>query len=131
VLEQPRELVRGNLLLVVLIGKELALMGKELAELLPQTPWHLLVVVGTRLLLPGSMSKGLRRVVLHLLLLLPLWDLRLPELARAGLLVLMMVLCGHMHVDGGRAAGDTLCTCLCWPAPCCCGMGFWTERSSR
>ena len=33
-------------------------------------------------------------MVLHLLLLLPLWDLRLPELARAGLLVLVMVLVG-------------------------------------
>jgi hypothetical protein len=40
------------------------------------------------------MSRGLRRVVLHLLLLLPLWDLRVPELARAGLLVLVMVLVG-------------------------------------
>jgi hypothetical protein len=49
VLEQPPELVRGNLLLVVL-------MGKELAVLLPETPWHLLVVVGARPLLPASMS---------------------------------------------------------------------------
>jgi hypothetical protein len=45
VLEQPPELVRGNLLLVVLIGKELVVvMGRELAVLLPETPWHLLVV---------------------------------------------------------------------------------------
>ena len=87
VLEQPPELVRGNFLLVVL-------MGKEMAVLLPGTPWHLLVVVGARPLLPASMSRGLRRVVLHLLLLLPLWDLRLPELARAGLLVLVTVLVG-------------------------------------
>jgi hypothetical protein len=41
-----------------------------------------------------SMSTGLRRVVLQLLLLLPLWDLRLPGLARAELLVLVMVLVG-------------------------------------
>jgi hypothetical protein len=87
VLEQPPELVRGNLLLVVL-------MGKELAVLLPYTPWHLLVVVGARPLIQASMSGGLRRVVLHMLLLLPLWDLRLPELARAGLLVLVMVIVG-------------------------------------
>jgi hypothetical protein len=66
-------------------------MGKELAVLLPETPWHLLAVVGARPLLPASMSRGLRRVVL---LLLSLWDLRLPGLARAGLLVLVMVLVG-------------------------------------
>jgi hypothetical protein len=77
-------LVRGNLLLVVL-------MGKELAVLQPETPWHLLVVVGARPLLPASMSRGLLRVVLHLLLMLPLWDLRLPGLARAELLVLVLV----------------------------------------
>jgi hypothetical protein len=60
-------------------------MGKELAVLL------LFVVVGARPLLPTSMSKGLWQVVLHLLLLLPLWDLRLPGLARAELLVLVLV----------------------------------------
>ena len=69
-------------------------MGKELAVLLPETPWHLLVVVGARPLLPASMSRGLRRVVLQMLLLLPLWDLRLPGLARAELLVLVLVLVG-------------------------------------
>jgi hypothetical protein len=74
-------LVRDHLLLVVL-------MGKEMVVLLPGTPWHVLVVVGARPLLPASMSRGLRRVVLQLmlllmLLLLPLWDLRLPGLARA------------------------------------------------
>jgi hypothetical protein len=53
VLQQPPELVLGNLLLVVL-------MGKELAVLLPGIPWHLLVVVGARPLLPASMSRGLR-----------------------------------------------------------------------
>jgi hypothetical protein len=80
-------LVRGNLLLVIM-------MGKELAVLLRGTPWHLLVVVGARPLLPASMSRGLRRVVLQLLLLLPLWDLRLPGLARAELLVLGLELVG-------------------------------------
>jgi hypothetical protein len=45
-------------------------MGKELFVLLPGTPWHLLVVVGARPLLPASMSRGLRRVVLLLLMLL-------------------------------------------------------------
>jgi hypothetical protein len=101
-------LVRGNMKLVVL-------MGKELAVLLPGTPWHLLVVVGARPLLPTSMTTGLRRVVLQLrlhLLMLPPWDLRLPGLARAELLVLVLVLVGtgmwlvvgplvvliHMHV---------------------------------
>jgi hypothetical protein len=91
--------------------------GKELAVLLPRTPWHMLVVVGARPLLPTSMSRGLRRVVLQLrlqLLLLPPWDLRLPGLARAELLVLVLVLVGtylwlvvgplvvlmHMHVLG-------------------------------
>jgi hypothetical protein len=38
------------------------------------------------------MSRGLRRVVVQMLLLLPLWDLRLPGLARAELLVLVLVL---------------------------------------
>jgi hypothetical protein len=75
------------------------LMGEELVVLLPGTPWHLLVVVGTRPSLPSPMSRGLRRVVLHfmlllLLLLLLLWDLRLPGLARAEPLVLVMVLVG-------------------------------------
>jgi hypothetical protein len=74
-------------------------MGKELAVLLPGTPWHMLVVVGARPLLPASMSRKLRRVVLQmrmllLLLLLPLWDLRLLGLARAELLVLVLVLVG-------------------------------------
>jgi hypothetical protein len=80
-------LVRGNLLLVVL-------MGKELAVLLPGTPWHLLVVVGARPFLQASMSRGLWRVVLQLLSLLPLWDLRLARLARAELLVLVLVFVG-------------------------------------
>jgi hypothetical protein len=75
------------------------LMGKELTVLLPGTPWHLLVVVGDRPLLPTSMSTGLRRMVLQLrmlllLLLLPLWDLRLPGLALAELLVFVLVLVG-------------------------------------
>jgi Na+/glutamate symporter len=68
------------------------MMGKELAVLLPGTHEHMLVVVGARPLLPASMRRGLRRVALQLLLLLPLWDLRLPGLARAELLVLVIVL---------------------------------------
>jgi hypothetical protein len=83
-------LVRGQLLLVVL-------MGKEMVVLLPGTPLHLLVVVGAWPLLPTFMSRGLRLVVLQLMLLLLLllvWDLRLPKLARAELLVLVMVLVG-------------------------------------
>jgi hypothetical protein len=69
-------------------------MGKEMAVLLPGTPWHMLVVVGAGLLLPASISIGLWRVVLELLLLLSLLDLRLPGLARAELLVLVLVLVG-------------------------------------
>jgi hypothetical protein len=75
------------------------MMGKELVVLLPETPWHLLVVVGAQPLLPTSMTRGLRRVVLQmmlllLLLLLPLRNLRLPGLARAEPLVLVLVLVG-------------------------------------
>jgi hypothetical protein len=70
------------------------MIGKELVVLPPGTPWHLLVVVGARPLLPASMSRGLRRVVLQLLLLLPLRDLRLPGMARAELLVMVLVLVG-------------------------------------
>jgi hypothetical protein len=75
------------------------MMDKGLVVLLPGTPWHLLVVVGARPLLLVSMSRGLRRVVLQLmlllhLLLLPLWDLRLPGLARAELVVLVLLLMG-------------------------------------
>jgi hypothetical protein len=77
----------------------MVLMGKELVVLLPGTPWHILVVVGARPLLPESMSIGLRRVVpqlmmLMLMLLLLLWDLWLPRLARVEPLVLVMVLVG-------------------------------------
>jgi hypothetical protein len=79
------------LLPVVKVLHVMVLMGKELAMLLPVTPWHLLVVVGDQPLLPASMSRGLRRAVLHLLQLLHLWDLRVPELARAGLLVMVLV----------------------------------------
>jgi hypothetical protein len=50
-------LIRGQLLLVVL-------MGKELVVLLPGTPLHLLVVACARPLLRAFMSGGLRRVVL-------------------------------------------------------------------
>jgi hypothetical protein len=39
-------------------------MGKDVVVLLPGTSLHMLVVVGARPLLPASMSKGLRRVVL-------------------------------------------------------------------
>jgi hypothetical protein len=72
------------------------LMGKELVVLLPGTPLNMLVVVGARPLLPASMTRGLRRVVLQLMLLLLmlLWDLRLPGLARAELLVLVLLLLG-------------------------------------
>jgi hypothetical protein len=49
------------------------------------------------------MSRGLRRVVLHVLLLLPLWDLRLPGLARAELLVLVLVLVGTNMWLGAEA----------------------------
>jgi hypothetical protein len=70
-------------------------IGKQLVVLLPGTPFHILVVVGARPLLRTFMSRGLRRVVFHLLLLLLLlWDLRLPGQARAELLVLVMVLVG-------------------------------------
>jgi hypothetical protein len=74
-------------------------MDKELVVLLPGTPWHLLVVATAQPLLPASMSRGLRRVVpqlmvLLLLLMLLLWDLRLPGLARAEPLVLVLVLVG-------------------------------------
>jgi hypothetical protein len=85
-------MVRGQLLLVVM-------MGKELVVLLPGTHLHLLVVAGAWPLLPTFMSKGLRRVVLFLMLLLLqllllLWDLQLPGLARSELLVLVLVLLG-------------------------------------
>jgi hypothetical protein len=74
-------------------------MGKELVVLLPGTPLHMLVVVGPRPLLPKFMSKGLRLVVLQLMMLLMLflmllWDMRLPGLARAELLVLVLVVVG-------------------------------------
>jgi hypothetical protein len=103
------------------------MMGKELAVLLPETPWHMLVVVGARPLLPASMSGGLRQVVLQLMLLLPLWDLRLPGLARAELLVLVLVLVG---TDMWLVIGP-LVVLMCWFAPGCCCMGCWTESSSR
>jgi hypothetical protein len=92
------------LLRVVLVGAQLLLMlqlvvvvlvGVRLLLLLFQQPADVeTLVVLVPPLLPASMSKGLRRVVLHLLLLLHLWDLRLPELARAGLLVLVIALVG-------------------------------------
>jgi hypothetical protein len=70
-------LIHGQLLLVVL-------MDKELVVLLPGTPLHLLVLVGARPLLPAFMSIGLQLVVLLLLMLLMLlWDRRMPGLARA------------------------------------------------
>jgi hypothetical protein len=53
VLWLPPVLVRGQLLFVVP-------MEKELVVLLPGTPLHLLVVVGAWPLLPAFMSKGLR-----------------------------------------------------------------------
>jgi hypothetical protein len=67
--------------------------------LLPGTPLHMLVVVGPRPLLQAFMSKGLRLVVLHMMLLLMLffmmlWDMRLPGRARAELLVLVLVVVG-------------------------------------
>jgi hypothetical protein len=83
--------VRGQLLLVVL-------MGKDLVVLLPGTHLHLVVVVGAWPLLRAFMSKGPRQGVLQLMLpllsFLLLWDLRLPGLARAELLVLVLVLVG-------------------------------------
>jgi hypothetical protein len=65
------------------------LMGKELVVFLPGTTLHLSVVVGAWPLLAAFMSTGLQLGMLQLMLLLlmllrlQLWDMRLPELARA------------------------------------------------
>jgi hypothetical protein len=85
-------IVRGQLLLVVF-------MGKDLVVLLPETRLHLWVLVGARLLLYALMSRGLHVVMLHLILLLLmllvlLWDQPLPGMARAELRVLVLVLVG-------------------------------------
>jgi hypothetical protein len=83
-------IARCRLLLVVMVGKELVVL--LLGVLL-----QMLVLVGDRPLLPLFMGRGLQRVVLEmmlrLLLLLPLlWELRLPRLDRAQLLVSVLVL---------------------------------------
>jgi hypothetical protein len=78
----------GHLLLPVLVDKELVV---QLLEVLLK-----LFVLGDRPLPPVFMGRGLQLGVLHLMLLplvllLPLWELGLPGLAHALLLVLVLV----------------------------------------
>jgi hypothetical protein len=85
-------LVLGHVLLLVPVGKELVMLLRGIIL-------KLLVLVGDRPVLPVFMGGGLQLVVLQLmplplLLLLPLWELRLPGLARAQLLVMVPVLLG-------------------------------------
>jgi hypothetical protein len=63
------------------------MMGKELVGLRPGALLRLLVLVGDRPLLPVFMNIRLQLVVWQLML----WELRLPGLARAHLLVLVLV----------------------------------------
>jgi hypothetical protein len=82
-------MVRGQLLLLVLVGKDMAVLLLRLLS-------HLLVLVCDRPLLPVFMGRRLQLVVLQLmfllllLLLLLLLHLQLPGLARAKLLLLVL-----------------------------------------
>jgi hypothetical protein len=83
--------------LPVMVHGHLFLVGKEMAALLLGVPLHVMVFVGDRPLLPVFMGRGLRLVGLHsmmllLLLLLVPWELRLPGLARADMLLLLAVI---------------------------------------
>jgi hypothetical protein len=74
-------------------------VGKDLVVLVMGVILKPLVLVGDRPLLPVFIGRGFQLVVLHLmlqplLLLLPLWELRLPGLTRAHPLVLVPVLVG-------------------------------------
>jgi hypothetical protein len=74
-------------------------VGKELVVLLLGVLLQLLMLVGDRPLLPVFMGRGLQLVVLPmmlplLLILLLLWELRLPGLACAQLRVWVLVLVG-------------------------------------
>jgi hypothetical protein len=74
-------------------------VGRELVVRLLGVILKLLVFFGDRPLLPVFMGKGLQLVVLQLMLpmlslLLPHWELQLPGLPRAMLLVLVPMLVG-------------------------------------
>jgi hypothetical protein len=85
-------LVRGRLFFMVFVGKEVVVMLMRLFL-------HMLVMVGDRPLLPVFMGRVLHLVVLQLMLLLRflmllVWELRLPGLARVRVLVFVLVLVG-------------------------------------
>jgi hypothetical protein len=88
--------IRVQLLLLVLVGKEMVV------SLLGVLFLMLVLLVGNRPLLPVFMVIKLQLVMLQLMLLLMLWELRLPGLACAHALLHGLV---GIHAAGGRGVG--------------------------